>query len=298
MATKLKPIDEQVVVITGPSSGIGLATAQLAASRGARLVLASRSDAVLGDLVEFLGANGTQVISVHCDVADRDEVEGVGRAAIARFGRIDTWVNNAGVGMYGRLDLTDEDDARRLFDVNFWGVVHGSMVALRYLRTNGGAIVNVGSEVSEATAPLIGIYAASKHAVKAFTDTLRIEVEEIDHSPVSITLVEPTGVDTPFPHHARNFMACEPKLPGKPIEPARVAEAILDAATSHSRVKRVGAMATVNTATARFAPGLAQRLSVRLADEQRTDEPPRHPEGVLHKSSAEAWLAGHIRGVH
>jgi short-subunit dehydrogenase len=297
MSNKLKPIEEQVIVITGASSGIGLATAEAAASRGARLVLAARSDATLGDLVERLGSRGCEVISVHCDVADREEVEAVGRAAIARFGRIDTWVNNAGVGMYGRLDLTDEDDARRLFDVDFWGVVHGSMVALGYLRTHGGAIINVGSEVSEATVPLLGMYAAAKHAVKGFTDTLRIEIEEVDESPVCITLIEPTAVDTPFPQHARNYMDREPKLPGKPIDPSKVADAILEAAATHTRVKRVGAMSTLNTVAAKLAPGIADKMAANMIDEQQYDEPPRHPEGVLHQSSADAWLSGRTHGT-
>src|SRR4029079_11582679 len=106
-----------------------------------------------------------------------------------------------------------DEDNRRLFDTNFWGVVYGSLAALPHLKTNGGALLNVGSEVSEAVVPLQGMYSASKHAVKGFTDALRVEIEEIDGAPVSITLIQPTAVDTPFPQHARNYMANEPKLP-------------------------------------------------------------------------------------
>src|SRR5690606_20442878 len=135
----------------------------------------------------------------------RAQLESVARAAIQRFGRIDTWVNDAGVSIYGRLDEVSEEDGRRLFDVNFWGVVNGSLVALPRLRENGGALINVGSEVSEAVVSLQGMYSASKHAVKGFTDALRVEVEEIDGAPISITLIQPTAVDTPFPQHARNY---------------------------------------------------------------------------------------------
>lgn len=294
--TKLKPIAEQVIVITGASSGIGLATAELAVSKGAQVVLAARSADAILEIAARVEAAGGQALAVPCDVSQRVDVETVAAAAIGRFGRIDTWVNNAGVGMYGRLDEVDEVDARRLFDINFWGVVNGSIVALPYL-AHGGALINVGSEVSEATAPLLGYYNASKHAVKGFTDTLRIEVEDVDHAPISITLIEPTAVDTPFPQHARNYMLREPKLPGDPIEVSRVADAIVDAACTPTRLERVGARATLNAMTAKLAPALADKMSAKLVDQQQYDEPPRHPEGVLHRPSSDVYLVGQTRGT-
>jgi NAD(P)-dependent dehydrogenase (short-subunit alcohol dehydrogenase family) len=117
MAPKLKKLSDQVIVITGASSGIGLATAEAAAKKGAKLVLAARSDQALADIAPRLGKD---VVAVPCDVSDRAQVERVAETAIAKFGRIDTWVNNAGVGMYGRLDETSDADARRLFDINYW----------------------------------------------------------------------------------------------------------------------------------------------------------------------------------
>jgi len=143
----------------------------------------------------------------------------VAQEAISRFGRFDTWVNNAGVSIYGRLDEVSEADSRRLFDTNFWGVVNGSLVALPYLRPNGGALINVGSEVSEAVVPLQGYYTASKHAVKGFTDSLRVEIEEVDEAPVSITLIQPTAVDTPFDEHGKNYMQNQPDLPTPMVDP-------------------------------------------------------------------------------
>src|SRR5206468_7879728 len=131
-------------------------------------------------------------------------VERVAEAALARFGRIDTWINDAGVSIYGRLAEVDEEDNRRLFETNFWGVVNGSLCALPHLRRQGGALINVGSEVSDAVVPLQGMYSASKHAVKGFTDALRVEIEEVDKAPVAITLIQPTAVDTPLPQHAKN----------------------------------------------------------------------------------------------
>src|SRR5690349_13188027 len=120
MDISLKPLDQQVVVITGASSGIGLATVQAAAQRGARLVLASRSEQTLDDVVRAINEAGGEAIAVVADVANRDEVERVASAAIQRFGRIDTWINNAGVSIYGKLEEVSEQDARRLFDTNYW----------------------------------------------------------------------------------------------------------------------------------------------------------------------------------
>ena len=283
MSFHFKPIDKQVIVITGASSGIGLATAELAAQRGARLVLVARSERTLQEIATRLEAQGAQAIAVPADVASREALELAAEAAILRFGRIDTWVNDAGVAIYGRLEEVSDADSRRLFETNFWGTVYGSLVALRHLRPNGGALINVGSEVSEAVIPLQGMYTASKHAVKGFTDALRVEVEELDEVPVSITLIQPTAVDTPYPEHARNYMSSEPRLPTPQIDPQDVAEAILKAATEGGRDVKVGAMATLNTAMAKVAPSLGDKMAARQAGRQQRDEPPRHPEGTLYR---------------
>src|SRR5207248_10132026 len=206
MAITLKPLDQQVIVITGASSGIGLTTAETAARGGAKVVLAARSGRTLDEIVARINAAGGQAMAVVADVANRPEVERIAEAAVSRFGRIDTWVNDAGVAIYGRLDEVSEQDSRRLFDTNVWGVVNGSLVALPHLKKQGGALINIGSEVSEAVAPLLGMYSASKHAVKGFTDALRIEIDQLDKAPVSITLIQPTAVGTPFDEHGKNYM--------------------------------------------------------------------------------------------
>jgi len=289
---QLKPIAEQVIVITGASSGIGLATAQAAAERGARLVLAARSAETLDGICADINAGGGQAVAVQADVGSREDVDRLAQTAIDQFGRIDTWINNAGVAIYGRLEEVSEADSRRLFDTNFWGVVNGSLAALPYLRANGGALINIGSEVSDAVVPLQGMYSASKHAVKGFTDALRVEVEELDKAPVSITLVQPTAVDTPYPQHAKNYMAREPKLPRPQIDPEDVAGAILDAAAKPTRDVRVGSMAVFNTIAAKVMPGIADKMSARQADRQQYDEPPRNPEGGLWRPAGEGRVHG------
>ncbi len=141
----------------------------------------------------------------------------------------------------------------------------------------------MGSEVSEAIVPLQGMYSASKHAVKGFTDALRVEAQEVDKLPVAVTLIQPTAVDTPFPQHGKNYMDKEPKLPDPQIEPERVAAAILEAATKPTRETKVGAMAKLNTTLAKLMPGLAKKLEAKQAGRQQYDEPPRDPEGTLYK---------------
>lgn len=297
MSLKLKPIDQQVIVITGATSGIGLATAESAASKGAAVVLAGRSETALGQISERLNRQGCKTAAVVCDVCDRAQVDHLAQQAVQRFGRIDTWVNNAGVSIYGRLEEVTEEDSRKLFDTNFWGVYHGSLAALPHLRREGGALINVGSEVSDAVIPLQGMYSASKHAVKGLTDALRVEVQEVDDAPVAITLIQPTAVDTPYPQHARNYMPMEAKLPEPQIEPHKVAEAILDAAVSPTRSTKVGTMAKLNTAMFKVMPGVAEKMSAKYVEKQHYDERPRNPEGALYQPSEATGVVAQIRGT-
>lgn len=290
----LKPLDQQVIVLTGASSGIGLCTALMAAKEGARLVLVARSSDVLEKLTTDLNAEGSQAIPVVADVSNRQELQSAAQAAMDHFGRIDTWINNAGLSIFGRLDDVTEEDSRRMFDINFWGVVNGSLIALPYLRNHGGALINIGSEVSDAVVPLQGMYSASKHAVKGFTDALRIEIEKLDNAPVSITLIQPTAVDTPFPQHARNYMGREPKLPTPMIDPPQVAEAILKAATEGGRDVTVGAMAAVNTASFKLTPSLADKFAARQAKRQQADVLPLDPQGALYKPSHDGHVYGQV----
>lgn len=297
MSAKLKKIQDQVVVITGASSGIGLATVELLAEKGASVVLAARSDETLDDVAAQIAVRGGRSIAVTCDVTDRAQVDRLAAVAVERFGRIDTWVNNAGVGLWGRLDETPEADARKLFDVNFWGLVNGCLAALPHLKKQGGALINVGSEVSDSFSPLLGMYVASKHAVKGYTDCLRVEIEQMDQAPVSITLIQPGATDTPFPQHARNVTDKEPKLPNPQDDPRHVAEAILAACETPTREKKVSTSASVNALLSKVAGGLVDLVAGARAPDMRSGEPPRNPQGALDRPSEEAGGAGQTRGT-
>jgi len=253
MGLKLKNINDQVIVITGASSGIGLATAELAAERGARVVLNARSEGDLREVCDRIRARGGRATYRAGDVADPDAMQALAETARREFGGFDTWVNDAGISIYGRLTEVPLEDKRRLFDVNFWGVVHGCRAAVPHLRDRGGAIINIGSEVSDRAVPLQGIYSASKHAVKAYTDALRMELEK-DGAPISVTLVKPGATNTMFVDHARTYMDADPDLPSPVYAPEEVAHAILRCAERPMRDVTVGGMTKMNTMMGLLAP--------------------------------------------
>jgi NAD(P)-dependent dehydrogenase (short-subunit alcohol dehydrogenase family) len=296
MKLTLKPIREQVVVITGASSGIGLATAQMAAERGARVVLTSRDEVDLQSAVDRIRRIGGQAISVAADVADAEAMKRVAAAAVREFGAIDTWVNNAGVSIYGRIEAVGLMDARRLFETNYWGVVHGTLAALPHLKARGGALINIGSVLSDTGYPLQGHYTASKHAVKGFTDSLRLELESAG-APVSVTLVQPAAIDTPYPEHAKSYLGVEPTHMPPVYAPEVVARAILDSAQRPRRTVLVGGGAKLFTAVERYAPRLGDRVKEATAVEgQRTDRPPRLPDTLFGPRAGDARVRGHYDG--
>src|SRR3954453_635042 len=163
MKVKLKELKDQVIVITGATSGIGLTTARMAANKGARLVLVARNEEALRELTDELNASGSaDDVNVRAgyvpgDVADEETMRRASQAAQNNFGGFDTWINNAGGSVYGRIMEVPTADLRRIFETNVWGVVNGSKVAVEHLRERGGALINLGSEVSDAPVPLQGI---------------------------------------------------------------------------------------------------------------------------------------------
>jgi len=275
MNVHLKKLSEQVIVITGATSGIGLTTARRASEQGAKLVLVARNEDALKQLTYELSKSGGEAMYVVADVGIEEDMQRVAQAAIERFGRIDTWVNNAGISIFGRTEEVSLEDQRRLFQTNFWGVVHGSMVAVQYLKQRGGAIINIGSEVSDRAVPLQSMYSASKHAVKGFTDALRVELEE-EGAPIAVTLIKPGAVDTLFVDHARNYLEVEPKLPPPIYAPDAVADAILHAAQYPTRDLFVGAAAKMISSAAHYAPRLLDKyMKLFMFGQQKTDMPAR-----------------------
>jgi short-subunit dehydrogenase len=272
MQIQLRPIEEQVMVITGASSGIGLVTAKHAARRGARVVLAARNESSLKRAVEDIRQHGGRATYAVADVADLGQVERIADTALREFAHIDTWVNNAAVSMYGRTMQLKIEDMRRQMDVNYWGQVYGSRTAVIHLRERGGALINVGSALSDRAIPLQGNYCAAKHALKAFTDALRMELEE-EGVPISVTLVKPASVETPFFEKARTYLGVEPQPVPPVYAPEVVAEVILHAA-EHPLRELIAGGSGAKISAARFAPRLADLYMERTTfDSQQTEWP-------------------------
>ncbi|HSQ30276.1 MAG TPA: SDR family oxidoreductase [Gemmatimonadaceae bacterium] len=273
MELRLRPLAEQVIVITGASSGIGLVTAKRAAAAGARVVLAARNERDLAAAVASIRELGGRAICHVTDVADFEQVARLGEAAVAEFGHIDTWVNNAGVSIYGRVTDVPIADMRRQFDVNYWGQVHGMLTAVALLRDRGGALINVASAVADRAIPLQGNYNATKHAIKAFTDTLRMELEEAG-IPISVTLVKPGSIDTPLFAKAESLLGVEPQPIPPVYAPEVVARVILEAAERPIRDVIAGGMGKVLSVGEKLSPRLTDKYMERSTfDSQKTDAP-------------------------
>jgi short-subunit dehydrogenase len=234
-----KSISEQVIVITGASSGIGLVTAKEAARRGAKVVLAARNERDLKKAEEEIRREGGDALAVPTDVTQYEQVKALARRAVEEYGRIDTWVNNAGVSLYGTFKEVSLDDFKQVVNVILYGNVHGAKAALPYLEKTDGALICIGSALSDRGVPLQGAYDAAKHAIKGWLDALRVELMH-EGSKVRVTLVKPSSINTPFFNKAKTHLGVMPQ-PIPPIyEPELAAEGILRAAEGNERDVFIG----------------------------------------------------------
>lgn len=263
---KLKPLNQQAIVVTGATSGIGLAVARRAARAGACVFLIARGESDLKTLCEELQGTGARVAWAVADVADYDALAAAAEKCRRLFGGFDTWINNAGVTIFGPIRETTLEDQRRLFETNYWGVVNGSLVAVEHLRErpDGGAIINVGSILSDAPVPVQGVYSASKHAVKGFTNALRMELMR-EQAPITVSLVKPAAIDTPYSRHARNLTGQAMQNPQPVYATHVVADTILYCASHPIREITVGGGGRLIASFYAALPGVAEPLFARFA---------------------------------
>jgi short-subunit dehydrogenase len=271
-----RPSRDQVVVITGASSGIGRETAIEFALRGASIVLAARNQEALDEVateVERLGGRSRVVLT---DVAEWDQVNRLARESADHFGRIDTWVNNAAVIEHATVERMAIDEIERIIRVNLLGQIYGVKAVLPHLlRQEQGTIINVASTFAVRSAPLVSAYCASKHGIKGFTEALRMELA-YEHPGVSVTLVLPASINTPFFAHSRSKLGVMP-MPIPPVyEPRTVAMAIVHAAEHPRRDIYVGGNGKLAAVVEAITPSLLDWYMVnggRMFDAQKADQP-------------------------
>ncbi len=289
-----RPLNEQTVVITGASSGIGREAAILFGKKGANVVLAARDGAALeGVAAEDVAAGGT-ALAVPVDVADWAEVQRLAKEAADRFGRIDTWVNDAGVTLGGTVEETDVAAIDRLFRVNVLGQVHGVKAALPYMKRQGsGAFINVGSVAGVRTFPLQTAYCATKHAVKAFTEGLRLELDR-EPGEYHVTYIAPASINTPLFPDARTKFPSQLNPPPPVYEPEVVAESIVFAAEHPRRDIFVGGGAKLFDVLQRISPPLVDWMMTTgdsIFKSQVSDRPRIARDNLFEPPSD-------LRGVH
>lgn len=284
MKIKLKPLNEQTVVIFGASSGIGRIAALDFAKRGANVTVAARSETGLASLVEEIEAFGGKAFYVTADAADFDAVKAVADQTFARYGRIDTWVHSAGTMIFAPFEKTAPEEFKRLIEVNLLGQAYGAMAALPYLRkAGGGALIHITSVEAYRTVPFQSAYGSSKHGVKGFLQALRVELQDEGVS-IAVTEILPGAINTPIWDKGRNKFKFKARPPIPPIyHPQIVSNAILFAAENEVREMVAGGGSAGVPLAERFSPRLTDTITGLIGFNQLSDTPlaPGAPDGLF-----------------
>lgn len=310
-----RPISEQIIVVTGASSGVGRAIARDFGARGARVGLIARNREALAHAAEEIRATGGEALPLPLDVADAAAVEAAADEVVRKWGRIDTWVNDAMVSVFSPVKEMKPAEYRRITEVNYLGYVHGTLAALKHmLPLDQGTIIQIGSALAYRSIPLQSAYCASKAAIRGFTDSLRSELIH-DRSNVHLTMLQLPAVNTP------QFDVVRSRLPRKPqpvppiFQPELIAAAAVRAAQKPPRELWISRSTIKAIVGQRLAPEVADRYLATFGySAQQTDvlEPPSRPDNVdaplpgdrgahgrfdaqARRTSLELWLRLHPR---
>jgi NAD(P)-dependent dehydrogenase (short-subunit alcohol dehydrogenase family) len=246
----------KVAVVTGASSGIGEATVRELASRGASVVLASRAAEKLEALQREISASGGPALAVETDVSDRGSVEAMVGRTVGEFGSLDVLVNNAGLGLSGKVPELRAEDVRHVFEVNVIGPLNCMQAALPRM-VRGGRIINISSVIGKRAIPKVGAYCASKSALNALSDALRVEVADRG---VTVTSVYPGTTRTAFRENSRRTKDEKRGWRPKGVTPEKVAKRIAEAAEKGPRDVYVTIPDRLFITGVTLFPGLADRV--------------------------------------
>ena len=271
---QLKPINQQVVAVVGASSGIGRETALQFARKGAKVVVAARSEPGLLSLVEEIRRAGGDATAVVADVSDFQQVKAIADKTVEVYGRLDTWVHAAAIGVIAPFEKITPEEFKRVIDVNLNGQAYGAMAALPHLKREGrGALIHISSIEARRAIPLQSPYSASKHGVEGLLEALRVELKH-EGLPISVTNVMPAVINTPFYNKVRTKIGVKPTGVPPYYQPSLVADAILYVAEHPTRDFIVGDVGRVVDFLQWLSPELMDIVLLLIAfPGQRTNEP-------------------------
>ena len=272
---QLKPVEEQVVVLMGASSGIGRETALRFAKRGAKVVVSARGEQGLDSLVDEIRRGGGEAVAILAEVTDFEQVKAVADRAVEGYGRLDTWVHLAAVGLFATFEQTTPEEFERVIDVNLMGQVYGAMAALPHLKREGrGALIHISSVEAKRSFPFHSAYGASKHGIDGFLEALRVELKH-EGWPISVTQVMPGTINTPFFDKGRTKLGVKPVGIPPIYEPETVSNIILYAAENPARDLVSGGAAQVLIINQRLSPRMLDAVLTTRAgfSPQMTEEP-------------------------
>jgi short-subunit dehydrogenase len=283
-----KKIERKTFVVTGASSGFGRGTALALARQHANVVLAARRVELLEEVAGQVRMHGGAALVVETDVSDAQQVRRLTEAAVQRFGHVDAWINNAGVGAIGRFEDIPVEDHARVIDINLKGVVYGSHAAMKLFRAQGyGVLVNTASVDSVVPLAYQAAYAATKAAVLSLTHSLNQESRLAGQKQVKAAAVLPWAADTPWWPHAANYSGHQPRNAGMD-DPQMVADAIAWIAVHPREQLAVGWKARGSVASHRVFPEWTERLAANIQyDDLRKGAPAAPGSGSIHMPMAE-----------
>lgn len=260
----------KVIVLTGASSGLGRAAAVQFAECGARLVLAARRLGALEETAQLCRRAGGEALVVETDVTDERAVERLAEQALTLNGRVDVWVNNAGVSAFGQLEEVPFEVHRRVIETNVFGSMYGARVALPiFKRQRAGVLINVGSILSQVGQPYVPSYVISKFAVRGLTETLRSALA--DEPGIHVCSLLPYAIDTPHFEAGANYMGFGPHAMPPMQTPEKVAAALVDLARRPRRERRVPRIATLGLALHALFPNAVEKAILHLVREWHFD---------------------------